>query len=105
MDILIGVVWDMFDYGPKPSVELSSLIIEAVLPVSFGLIYLNFMPKDKKKYIFYFIFWVLFSCFFEWLTVKAGFMKYKTWNLFYSLLCYIGLFPFLRWNLNFIRKK
>jgi hypothetical protein len=104
LDILIGVVWDMFDYGPAASVELGTLIIEAVLPVSFGIIYMNFIPKDKKKYILYLIFWVLFSCFFEWLSVILGFMKYKTWTLFYSFLCYTGLYPFLYWNLNFIRK-
>lgn len=103
LDILIGVVFDMFDYGPNPSIELSSLIQEAVLPVTFGIIYLNFIPKDKKKYIFYFIAWVLFSCFFEYLTIVFGFMKYKTWTLFYSFLCYIALFLFLRWNLYFVR--
>jgi hypothetical protein len=31
LDLLIGIVWDMFDYGPQASIELSTLILEAVL--------------------------------------------------------------------------
>ncbi|MBP1934856.1 hypothetical protein J2Z37_004876 [Ammoniphilus resinae] len=103
-DVLFGVVLDLFDYGKSPKVVFLELPIEALLPPSFGIIFLNYMPKDRMKYLRYMICWVVFSTFFEWITVCIDYLSYKGWKLWYSAVIYTIVFIFIRWHYYFIRR-
>lgn len=104
-DLLFGGVFDLFDYGPNSDVTLWGYPIELLLSPSSGIIFLNFMPKERVRFVKYFILWVVFSTCFEWLSLKFNCIFYKGWQLWYSTVIYIFTFIFIRWHFNFIRGK
>jgi len=104
-DITIGVVFDLFDYGTSPNIELSTHVIDATLAPLFGVVFANFMPREVKPFILYWIGWVLVSTIFEWIIVHVGFMTYKGWTLFYSFIVYMAIFWFIRWHILFLEKE
>lgn len=98
-DLIFGhTLSDLFDFGP-PGVQFWDLIFEATLDPSFGIIFINFMPVHRKKFIPYLLFWVAFSLCFEWLSVKVHYLNYKGWSLLYSAPIYLMVFLYLRWHL------
>lgn len=104
-DVVIAVILDLFDYGPDGKVGVGEFIAEIFISPTFGIIFMNFMPRDLKKYLLYLAGWVAFSLGFEWLTVKSNYMTYKGWTLWYSAVAYVVIFLLIRWNLGFIRKQ
>lgn len=105
-DVFFGVVIDLYDFG-KPNVQFSDMLVDALLPASYGIIFLNFLPSDRKKSLKYIIYWTIFSVVFEIGSVLFGFEDiskgWKPW--FYSPPIYFLVFVFLRWNLHYIRKR
>lgn len=103
-DLFFGDVLDLYDFGEK-SIQFMDLPIEALLPPSFGIIFLNFLPENNKRYIIYLMFWTMFSVAYEWLTVFFGFERLKGWVPWYSAPIYLLVFIFLKWHLHSLRKK
>ncbi|MBP1935073.1 hypothetical protein [Ammoniphilus resinae] len=101
-DLLFGDVLDLYDLGAD-GLQLLDLPVEALLPPSIGIIYLNFLPKNKRRHVVYIMGWTVFSVVYEWLAILCGFEKLKEWSLWYSALVYLLVFLFLRWHLYFIR--
>lgn len=104
LDFPLGIIFDFYDLL-ETRLELTTLVIELILPASFGIIFLNFMPENRTKFIVYLIGWVAFSLFFEWLTTYFDFLNYKAWLLWYSTPFYTSGGIFLRWHLRFIRSN
>lgn len=103
-DLLLGDVLDLYDLmdpGPQPF----DLFVQTTLPATFGIFYLNFMPKDKKKFLVYLLFWVSFSVFYEVLSSYFGYVVYKGWKIWWSAIYYCGACLFMRWHFFFTKKE
>lgn len=104
-DLYLGITLDLFDYGINANITGIDIILETLMPSSFGIIFLNFMPIERKRFILYTFTWVIFSLFFEWFSVQVSWMTYKGWKLWYSLPFYIGTFLFIHWHWWFLNKN
>lgn len=102
-DLFLGLMLDLYDFI-NPDVSASDLILQIALPPTAGVLVLNFMPAGNKLFVLYLIVAVALALFFEWLSVKTGYLVYKGWTLYYSALVYAFGLLFLRWHLRFIRK-
>jgi hypothetical protein len=69
------------------------------------MIIINWYPFNKTwfKKILYILAWSVFSTFYEWLSLKSGFLHYQNWKLWHSALLYPFLYSGLMLNLYFIR--
>lgn len=105
VDIIFGATYDWFDYGGDKNITIPDLIFEATVAPFAGIIFLNFMPHKKMKFAFYTLLWTLFALLFESIALKTGFLKYKGWNLFFSIPFYPLTSIFLRWHLAFLRRE
>jgi len=102
-DVLLSLYLRLYELN-GPGVQLTVHIIEVSLAASFGIIYLNFMPSDLRRFAVYTGLWSVFSIVFEYILVKLQFINYIEWEIWYSLPYYIAAFLFLRWHLKFIRR-
>lgn len=103
-DLTLGEIFNFYDLLNKPGPQLTDLIIETTLPASFGIIILNFMPLEMKKFIWYCIFIIIFSTLYEQLARYFEYVHYKGWKIAYSVIYYSVVCIFLYWHLGFIRK-
>ncbi|WP_400243912.1 hypothetical protein AB3U99_22240 [Niallia sp. JL1B1071] len=101
-DIILSFVFHMYELGPK-GVQLSVHLIELTLGSIHGILYLNFMPHDVKKFIPYFFAWFVYSILLESILIYFGFITYSGWSLWYSGIYYVIALIYTRWHLNFIR--
>jgi hypothetical protein len=69
------------------------------------LLIINGYPykKSRIKKALYILAWSIFSTFYEWLSLKSGFLHYVHWKLWYSAILYPFLYTGLLLNLYFIR--
>lgn len=102
-DLFFGNLLDKYDFVSS-KITFSDLLFQATVPPSFGVIFLNFMPTDRGRFIKYIIGWVIFSVVFEAISVKVDFLIYKGWKIWYSAVIYLLVFLYLRWHYFFIKK-
>ncbi|WP_312095040.1 hypothetical protein [Niallia sp.] len=103
-DIFLGEILDLYDLIKDEGDLLIDLIIQITLPAFFGILYMNFMPREKIKFIVYFVFWVFFSVTYETLSVFVGYVNYKGWNIWYTIIFYIYACLYMRWHYWFIHR-
>lgn len=103
-DLCFGLLLDLYDFI-NADVSLSDLILQIALPPTAGVLALNFMPSGPKLFVLYLVTAVAAALFFEWLSLKTGYLVYKGWSLYYSLVVYVIGLLFLRWHLRFIRQQ
>jgi hypothetical protein len=103
-DLILGGLWDQYDLMGKPGPQGADIFVEISLPASFGILYMNFMPTGKRKFIFYLVFWVLFSVGYEQISRYFGYVHYKGWKVWYSFIFYFFACLFMRWHYWFIKK-
>lgn len=104
VDIIGAQQLGLYYMGESNIVEPYSVVIETFLGSSFGLIFLNYMPQDWRKFIPYLTAWVVLSLAFELFQVKIGYLIYTGWSIWYSAVSYPLIFLFLRWHIFFLRK-
>ena len=102
-DLLFGDIIDTYDLI-NPGPEIYDLFIQLTLPASFGILYLNFMPKCYKRFLLYLLFWVIFSTFFEYLSHICGYVVYKGWKLWWTPIYFLFACLITRWHYNFVKK-
>ncbi len=99
LDIFLGSpVLGLYYFAGEDKVSPEALGIKLILGPLFGILFVNFMPKDFKKFIPYWIFWTAFSTFFEWTTVLFGYLTYTGWKLWYSAVFFALIIPLFRWH-------
>ncbi len=103
-DLSFGFILDLYDFF-EPTVNFADLPLQALLPPSIGLIFLNFMPKKVQHFFVYLIGVVLISILFEYLSILTGYLIYKGWKLWYSVPFYLFGMIYLRWHLFYLRKR
>ncbi|WP_308638342.1 CBO0543 family protein [Paenibacillus silvisoli] len=104
-DLVCGVVFDLYDFFESGKIDLVDLPLQATLAPSISVIFANFMPKALgRRFLYYLIGVVLFSCFFEWMSVLSQYLIYKGWKLYYSVPFYAVGMLYLRWHVGYLRK-
>ncbi|WP_163536258.1 CBO0543 family protein [Gracilibacillus sp. YIM 98692] len=103
-DAIFGNIMDLYYFGGGEEISLEVLLIKVIMAPMYGIIFLNYMPERRSHFIIYWLVWVAFSTFYEWLTIVFGYLTYKNWTLWYSALFYLAAIPFFRWHFYFIRK-
>ncbi|WP_194138504.1 hypothetical protein [Robertmurraya kyonggiensis] len=103
-DLTLGEIFNFYDLLNKPGPQLTDVIIEITLPACFGIIFLNFMPLEWKKSIWYCLFIIIFSTCYEQLARFFEYVHYKGWKISYSVLYYFVVSLFLYWHNWFIRR-
>jgi hypothetical protein len=104
VDITLADTWLHLYEIWKPGIQISAVLVEAFLTPSFAVLYLNFMPSKRSKFVTYLLIWVIGSVVFEWLSVQFHYLTYYKWSIWYSFPIYLIVFLFLRWHINFLRK-
>ena len=102
IDVVLSFVFHLYELGEE-GVQLSVHLIEITLGSANGIIFLNFMPHDRNKFLLYSIFWLGYSVLLEFSLVYFGFIHYYGWKLWHSAIFYCFSFLFIRWHLFFIR--
>lgn len=103
-DLILGGILNFYDLLNKPGPQFTDLLIEITLPASFGIVFLNFMPLELKKFIWYSIFIITFSTAYEQLARYFEYVHYNGWKIFYSVVYYFVVSLFMYCHLMFIRK-
>lgn len=103
-DVTLDLYFRLYELG-GPGVQIGVHFIELTLGASFGIIFLNFMPRKNSAFVLYILAWLVITILFELLMVKVGFIRYTGWEWWYSVPYYIAAFFFVRWHLAFIRKE
>lgn len=103
-DLLFGDVIDLYDLM-DPGPQMYDLFVQTTLPVTFGILYLNYMPKRIQKFIPYLIFWVILSTFYELLSSYFGYVVYKGWKIWWTPVYFIFACLITRWHYFFTRDK
>lgn len=101
-DVVLSLHFNLYELG-REGLQLRVHFIELTLGASYGIIFLNFMPKDRMKFAVYTILWVAYSIVFELLMMKVNFITTYEWEIWYSVPYYFLCCWFLRWHLHFIR--
>ncbi|MBO1515034.1 hypothetical protein [Metabacillus bambusae] len=103
-DLFFGDVFDLYDLI-DPGPQTYDLFVQMTLPATFGILYLNFMPKNKKSFIYYLLFWVIFSSLYELLSSYFGYVVYKGWKLWWTPIYFLITCLITRWHFYFARNK
>jgi hypothetical protein len=103
-DIVFGLIFDLYDFV-TPSVNLHDIILQATLPPSVGIIIINFFPNATNRFLYYLFGTVLFALFYEWASIKTGYLVYKGWSFWYSIPIYIFGVLYLRWHIKYLRSS
>lgn len=103
VDLYFDKVFHLYYFGESNVLSGAVLTMKLVTAPLFGIPYLNFMPEKFSRFIPYWLFWALFSTFFEWTTVHFGYLNYTGWPIWLSFLFYVLVIPIVRWFYYYIR--
>ncbi len=103
-DLVLSLYFRLYELNGG-GIQLGVHLLELTLGASFGIIFLNFMPKSLPNFIIYMAGWVIFSLVFEAITVHLKFINYFKWVWWYSAPYYTAACLFLRWHLHFLRSN
>jgi hypothetical protein len=104
VDTILAVKYKFYVLD-KPGVQIPPLIGQVILYGTTSVILLNLYPfnKSKKRKMVFIVCFTLITIVFEFLSYKAGFIKYNEWKMWYSALCYPFLIYFLILHYHFFK--
>lgn len=105
VDLYLDKVMKLYHFGASDELSVFALTTKLVSAPLFAIPFINFMPREFKRFIPYWIAWVVFSTFFEWTTTKFGYLTYTGWELWYSFIFYLFMLPLFRWFFLFIESN
>ncbi|HCF50091.1 MAG TPA: hypothetical protein DER60_07400 [Syntrophomonas sp.] len=98
---IVGEYFDLFDIGDPALEGIGDLITYAIIPSCLAITYLNYF-NEKNKWLYVTLFTII-SFLFEWELTRAGYMKLKGWQNWYSIPVYIIVYGWwLPWHFKFI---
>ncbi|AIE61752.1 CBO0543 family protein [Bacillus methanolicus] len=97
--------YDMYGFFDPYFLDAKTLLIVLGIYPAATMLIINWYPFNRSFIIkfFYIIVWSVFSTFYEWLTLKMGYLYHHHWNLWLSAVSYPFLYAALLGNLKFIR--
>lgn len=98
--------YDMYFFFDPWFVEVESLWIMFGIYPAAAMMIVNWYPYNGSWYKkgLYLLAWSIFSTFYEWISLKAGFLHYHHWKLWYSAISYPFIYSLLLINLKFFRR-
>jgi lysylphosphatidylglycerol synthetase-like protein (DUF2156 family) len=96
--ILVGVKWDLLDFGPTKKIEYTDFALVSFVPPLLAILFLNF--KKENQSVLYAIIWTVLSIALEFILAMVGYMKHTEWKIWYSIpvyfIAYFGLQMFYK---------
>ncbi|MCE4051479.1 MULTISPECIES: hypothetical protein [Bacillaceae] len=103
-DGILARAFDLFDIGNPKKAGLGDILSYTLIPTSLSILFLNFLHSKNK--------WMLTSWFtlaaflIQFGMVQLGYMTFKGWNGYISIIVYVFAFGFLLpWHLKFITNE
>lgn len=93
VDLYLGFFMDLYYFAGEREISIEALSIKLVMAPLFGVIFVNYLPKQWLHIILYWLLWIAFSTLFEWTTVLFDYLTYTGWNIWLSLIFYILIVP------------
>ncbi|MBO7743243.1 hypothetical protein I8J29_03490 [Paenibacillus sp. MWE-103] len=103
VDIILCLYFKLYEIN-GPGIQLWVHVLELVLGPSFGILYVNFMPESRRRFLIYAAAWLVFAVLLEALLVHVRFIVYMHWHLAYSACFYACALLFARWHRRFMRR-
>ncbi|MDI3312160.1 MAG: CBO0543 family protein [Thermoanaerobacterium sp.] len=90
LDVIFDFTLKYYYYidAPVPNGVLSFLM-ETFIGPPYGMIFIQYIPKGKIRYIIYTAAWILFLTAIEAVFHINGLLIYNRWNYFFSVITYI----------------
>ncbi|MEH7096960.1 hypothetical protein [Neobacillus vireti] len=102
-DGLIARELDLFDIGDPKKAGIGDLLSYTFIPSSLAILYLNYLTLTNKWKLT--TFFTLIALLIEFGMVHVGYMKYKGWNWYVSIIVFLISFGFLLpMHIKLIRK-
>jgi phosphatidylserine synthase len=92
-DGMIARVIDMFDIGHPKKAGLGDILSYTFIPTSLSILYLNYLTRNNKWKLT--IGFTFLSLLVEFGMIHSGYMKYKGWNWYISILTFLLAFGYL----------
>ncbi|UCZ53848.1 hypothetical protein LGQ02_03425 [Bacillus shivajii] len=105
VDLYFDKVLGLYYFGGSNELNGGVLTIKLFTAPLFSIPFLNFMPQKFSRSIPYWLLWAAFSTFFEWTTVKFGYLTYTGWKIWWSAIFYLIIFPLVRWHYYYIKHE
>ncbi|MUK87755.1 hypothetical protein GMD78_04980 [Ornithinibacillus sp. L9] len=102
-DLILWNIMELYYFAGDRQFDFGVMLIKFLTAPIFGILFLNYMPDSFSRFIAYWVLWTAFTIFFEWTAVYFDYITYTGWNLWYSSIFYILIFPFLRWHYYYVR--
>lgn len=84
-----------FYYEPPIPNGVLILLMEVFIGPLYGILYTQYLPRNKKILPLYISLWIIFLVFIEGIFHIKGLLLYYNWNYFYSILTYIFTLLFI----------
>lgn len=97
--------YDIYYFFDPYFIDAKTLwVVFGIYPAA-AMMIVNWYPYHANRYkqFLYLLGWAAFSTLFEWSFLKAGYLHYHHWELWYSAVSYPFLYYLLILNLRFLR--
>ncbi|MDQ0298254.1 hypothetical protein J2S78_000662 [Salibacterium salarium] len=103
-DSILARGFDLFDLGDAKKSGLGDILSYTFIPSSLAILYLNYLTQNNKWKLT--TIFTLISLIITFGMVYFGYMKWKEWNWFISIIVFLFAFGFaLPTHIKFIRNK
>ncbi|WP_333510985.1 CBO0543 family protein [Thermoanaerobacterium saccharolyticum] len=91
LDVIFDFTLKYYYYinAPIPN-GILSFLMETFIGPPYGMIFMQYLPKDGKSYILYLIVWTLLLTAIEAVFHINKLLIYNRWNYFFSVITYIS---------------
>ncbi|ADL67808.1 CBO0543 family protein [Thermoanaerobacterium thermosaccharolyticum] len=90
LDMIFDVTLKYYYYVEPPIPNgILSFLMETLIGPPYGMIFIQYLPKNRKSYILYLIVWTLLLTAIEAVFHIKGLLIYNRWNYFYSIITYV----------------
>lgn len=91
-----------FYYDPPLPNGILIMIMELFIGPVYGVLFIQYLPTNKNKYLPYIAGWTIFLLLFEAVYHETGLLLYYRWNYFYSTLTYLFTLILLIWQHHYL---
>ncbi|WHE07380.1 hypothetical protein PGH24_01040 [Thermoanaerobacterium thermosaccharolyticum] len=90
LDMIFDVTLKYYYYVEAPIPNgILSFLMETLIGPPFGMIFIQYLPKNRKSYILYLIVWTLLLTVIEAIFHIKGLLIYNRWNYLFSIITYV----------------
>lgn len=90
LDMIFDVTLKYYYYVDPPIPNgILSFLMETLIGPPYGMIFIQYLPKNRKNCILYIVIWIALLIIIEAIFHINGLLLYNRWNYFCSILTYV----------------